>query len=69
MERFESTLDGRPLVAHVTHRSSTILLPTLGPDVWPLDDFMGASNCRGTILGVLIVRTQVFWGLYRGPHI
>ena len=30
---------------------------------------MGVPKIRGTILGVLIIRIIVFWGLYWGPLI
>ena len=30
---------------------------------------MGVSQIRGTILGIPILRTIVFWGLYLGPLI
>ena len=31
--------------------------------------FWEFPKIRGTILGVPIIRTIVFWGLYWGPHI
>ena len=39
------------------------------PGFWALVDIWGFPKIRGTFLGVPIIRTIVFWGLYWGPLI
>ena len=35
----------------------------------PIEDVWGFPKIRGTFMGVPIIRTTVYWGLYWGPLI
>ena len=62
---------GQHIVRNGDNKGATVRLLGSGPrlDRLPAMQYLGVSQNRGTFLGVPIIRSIIFWGLYWGTPI